>query len=168
VLSDKGLTTGVNYQIRTVWFQGGVLGEEPEELDDTVAQQGKGRAGRRGYDREATIYMSGVYMKNILMPTYKPVGRNNPDRMGALVEGEDEAFRRFVLTEERTVVATVVGAKTTEAKTIVTTIATEATEATEATTATTATTATVTATNETKMDLPDEETMKNMRWEDWA
>jgi len=159
VLSDKGLTTGVNYQIRTVWFQGGVLGEEPEELDDTVAQQGKGRAGRRGYDREATIYMSGVYMKNILMPTYKPVGRNNPDRMGPLVEGEDEAFRRFVLTEERTV-ATVTATATTA------TAEAKATTETKATTEAKATT--VTATNETKMDLPDEETMKNMKWEDWS
>jgi len=150
-VSDKGLIVGVNYQIRGVWFQGGFQGEPEEELDDTQAQQGKGRAGRRGYDREATIYMSGVNAKNVLIPQYKPVVPNGPARMEPLVEGEDEAFRRFVLTEER--VATKKGPEA------VVPLPTEGVANPVVTPS---------GGQESKVELPDEETMKGMSWEEWG
>ena len=160
VVSDKGLATGINYPIRTVWLQGAFPGEPVEVLDNTLAQQAMGRAGRRGHDREATIYMSGVDMKNILMPQYRAVKPNDPAHMIPLVEGEDEAFRRFVLTEERAcaTTATVATPVTKPASVLVKTT----------TTTTTATTVTTEQTNSVMAGIPTEEDMKNTSWEDWA
>jgi hypothetical protein len=155
VVSDKGLATGINYPIRTVWLQGAFPGEPVEVLDNTLAQQAMGRAGRRGHDREATIYMSGVDMKNILMPQYRAVGPNDPARMALLVEGEDEAFRRFVLTEER------------EAP-VAATVATVATKTAPVTVKTVSVTIVTEETNSVTAGIPTEEDMKNTSWEDWA
>ena len=160
VVSDKGLATGINYPIRTVWLQGAFPGEPVEVLDNTLAQQAMGRAGRRGHDREATIYMSGVDMKNILMPQYRAVGPNDPAHMIPLVEGEDEAFRRFVLTEER--------ASATAATPVTKTASVLVKTTTTTTTATTVTTTTTEQTNSVTAGIPTEEDMKNTSWEDWA
>lgn len=163
VVSDKGLATGINYPIRTVWLQGAFPGEPVEVLDNTLAQQAMGRAGRRGHDREATIYMSGVDMKNILMPQYRAVGPNDPAHMTPLVEGEDEAFRRFVLTEERAC-ATATTVATPVTKTASVLVKTTTTTTTTAT----ATTVTTEQTNSVMAGIPTEEDMKNTSWEDWA
>jgi hypothetical protein len=160
VVSDKGLATGINYPIRTVWLQGAFPGEPVEVLDNTLAQQAMGRAGRRGHDREATIYMSGVDMKNILMPQYRAVKPNDPAHMIPLVEGEDEAFRRFVLTEER--------ASATAATPVTKTASVLVKTTTTTTTATTVTTTTTEQTNSVTAGIPTEEDMKNTSWEDWA
>jgi hypothetical protein len=102
--------------------------------------------------------MSGVDMKNILMPQYRAVGPNDPARMALLVEGEDEAFRRFVLTEEREapVAATVA------------TVATVATKTAPVTVKTVTVTIVTEETNSVTAGIPTEEDMKHTSWEDWA
>ena len=161
-VSDKGLVEGVNYPIRGVWIQGALQGEPIEVLDNTLVQQAMGRAGRRGYDREATIYISGADMKNVLLPQYRPVGKNDPAKMESWVEGEEEAFRRFVLTEER------IGQPTQPATTTATTttkITTKTATAATTTTITETTTAAATATNTVVKPGVDVTTMS---WEDWV
>jgi len=135
VMADRMMTAGVNYPFRGVWFQGGCKGEAIEPLDSTSAIQGSGRAGRRGIDKKAVIYATGIDMTNIMMPQYRPVGRNDPRAMEPLVEGGNEAFRRFVVTEEApataaTATATVAATASATAAATATVAATVATIAT--------------------------------------
>jgi len=101
VLSDKSLTVGINYPIKTVLLLGGLTGEPIEEIDTTTAHQGAGRAGRRGLDAEGIVIYSGVNITKILTPDYHPVRRNPVEAMTPLLSTESSAFQTFVRTEVR-------------------------------------------------------------------
>ena len=105
VISDKTLTSGVNFPFKSVWLQGGLKGEPIEKVDNTTAFQGMGRAGRRGLEKEATIITNGVDIPSILTPQYNPVVRNDADRMDEVLGSEE--LCRFARTGERPAVATV-------------------------------------------------------------
>jgi hypothetical protein len=98
-VSDRTLTSGINYPFKTVWLQGGLKGEPTEVLDNTTAFQGMGRAGRRGLEKEATIITNGVDIPSILTPHYNPMGRNEAGIMDEIL-GSDE-LRLFARTGER-------------------------------------------------------------------
>jgi hypothetical protein len=99
VLSDHSLAVGINYPIKTVLLLGGLKGEPIEEIENTIAHQASGRAGRRGLDAEGIVIYSGVNITKILTPQYYPVRRNPPTTMLPLLRGESKAFQSFVLTE---------------------------------------------------------------------
>jgi len=98
-VSDRTLTSGINYPFKTVWLQGGLKGEPTEVLDNTTAFQGMGRAGRRGLEKEATIITNGVDIPSILTPHYNPMGRNEAGVMDAILGSDD--LRLFARTGER-------------------------------------------------------------------
>ena len=97
-ISDKTLTSGVNFPFKSVWIQGGLKGEPIETIDNTTAFQGMGRAGRRGLEKEATIITNGVDIPSILTPQYNPVTRNDAKRMEEVLDSE---LRHFARTGER-------------------------------------------------------------------
>ena len=98
VLSDHSLAVGINYPIKTVLLLGGLKGEPVEEIDNTLAHQAMGRAGRRGLDAEGIVIYSGVNITKILTPDYHFVRRNSAEAISSLLPKED-AFKKFVLTE---------------------------------------------------------------------
>jgi hypothetical protein len=98
VLSDHSLAVGINYPIKTVLLLGGLKDEPVEEIDNTLAHQAMGRAGRRGLDAEGIVIYSGVNITKILTPDYHFVRRNAVKAMLPLLPKED-AFKKFVLTE---------------------------------------------------------------------
>lgn len=98
VLSDHSLAVGINYPIKTVLLLGGLKDEPVEEIDNTLAHQAMGRAGRRGLDAEGIVIYSGVNITKILTPDYHFVRRNPPKAMVPLLP-KDDAFKKFVLTE---------------------------------------------------------------------
>jgi len=101
--SDKSLAVGVNYPIRTVMLLGGLKGEPLEDIDNTLAHQAIGRAGRRGLDAEGFIIYSGVNINNILIHKYKHVGKNNIDLMKSILDYKNinSEFVDYVLNETR-------------------------------------------------------------------
>ena len=105
LITTKAFAVGANYGVRASWIQGALKGEPDEEVDNTLANQAWGRAGRRGFDKHAVYIGSGIQMKSVLFPQFHPVGRNDPTLLEPLLEGEDAAFRTFVLTETRPVPA---------------------------------------------------------------
>jgi len=128
-VSDRTLTSGINYPFKTVWLQGGLKGEPTEVLDNTTAFQGMGRAGRRGLEKEATIITNGVDIPSILTPHYNPMGRNEAGLMEEIL-GSDE-LRLFARTGERVApVAAATAAAAAAAATAATVAATVAATAT--------------------------------------
>jgi hypothetical protein len=75
--SDKSLAVGINYPIKTVMLLGGLKGEPVEILDNTLAHQAVGRAGRRGLDAEGFIIYSGININDILIHKYKHINLND-------------------------------------------------------------------------------------------
>jgi hypothetical protein len=99
-LTDASLAVGINYPIKTVMLLGGIDGEPIEDIDNTLAHQACGRAGRRGLDAEGYIIYAGVNIKNILIPSYTPIIRNNSDKLASILcEHDSEQFKSFVLDE---------------------------------------------------------------------
>jgi len=101
ILSDHSLAVGINYPIKTVLLLGGLKDEPVEEIENTLAHQAAGRAGRRGLDAEGIVIYSGVNITKILTPDYYPVCRNPVEAMLPLLSAEEEPFKTFVLTEVR-------------------------------------------------------------------
>jgi len=87
--SDKSLAVGVNYPIKTVMLLGGLKDEPLEDIDNTLAHQAIGRAGRRGLDAEGFIIYSGININNILVHKYKHVGRNNIELMKSILDDKN-------------------------------------------------------------------------------
>ena len=112
VLSDHSLAMGVNYPIKTVMLLGALKGEPIEEIDNTLAHQAMGRAGRRGHDSEGIVIYSGVKITNILTPQYRPLTRNDPAQMATILTEDSADFQFFVQTEVRPVVLKTVAAPT--------------------------------------------------------
>jgi hypothetical protein len=72
-----------------------------EKIDNTLAHQACGRAGRRGHDKEGNIIYAGVDISNILIPKYSVVTRNTVERMNELLDGESDEFKNYILNEVR-------------------------------------------------------------------
>jgi superfamily II DNA or RNA helicase len=102
--SDKSLAVGINYPIRTVMLLGTTDDtKELEIINNTLAHQACGRAGRRGLDSEGYIIYAGVNISNILIPKYTVVKRNSVEKMSELFTDNivSEQFKNYVLNEIR-------------------------------------------------------------------
>jgi superfamily II RNA helicase len=103
--SDKSLAVGINYPIRTVMLLGTLNDESSLEIiNNTLAHQACGRAGRRGLDSEGYIIYAGVNISNILIPMYTVVTRNSVEKMSELFNNTfvvSEQFKNYVLIEIR-------------------------------------------------------------------
>jgi hypothetical protein len=98
-MSDKSLSEGINYPIRTVML----LGQDNEKISNTLAHQSSGRAGRRGLDSEGYIIYAGVDISSILIPKYTIVRRNSVDKMEDILQATSisDAFRNYITNEIR-------------------------------------------------------------------
>ena len=101
--SDKSLAVGMNLPIKAVMLLGGMKGEPIETVDNTLAHQAMGRAGRRGLDKEGIVIYSGVNMDGILVHKYRHIVPNKPELIQALLTDESADFRTFIATGERPV-----------------------------------------------------------------
>ena len=101
--ADKILAEGINYPIKAVMLLGGMNGEQLEKIDNTIAHQAMGRAGRRGLDMVGVVIFCGVIVDDILVQRYKKIVRNDPVIMDQLMDGDSEEFIKFVKTGERPV-----------------------------------------------------------------
>jgi hypothetical protein len=101
--ADKILAEGVNYPIKAVMLLGGMSGEQLEKIDNTLAYQAMGRAGRRGLDMVGVVIFCGVIVDDILVQRYKRITRNNLSLMDELITGDSEDFIKFVRMGERPV-----------------------------------------------------------------
>ena len=110
VVSNHRMATGINCPFKAAMIHGSFKGSPPERIDPTLGTQGLYRAGRRGFDKKARHFFSGVEIEPLLVPTYHPMGRNDPALLQPLVEGDSEDFRAFVLTERRPVTVAAVAA----------------------------------------------------------
>lgn len=101
--SDKSLAVGINYPIKTVMLLGTIGEKKPLEIiENTLAHQACGRAGRRGHDKEGNIIYAGVDISNILIPKYSIVRRNTVERMSELLDDiESIDFKNYILNEVR-------------------------------------------------------------------
>jgi hypothetical protein len=99
--SDKSLAVGINYPIKTVMLLGELSGkDELEKIDNTLAHQACGRAGRRGLDSEGYIIYVGVDISEILIPKYTKVVRNSVERMTLLIpDNVSDNFKNYILNE---------------------------------------------------------------------
>jgi superfamily II RNA helicase len=100
---------------------GGLKGEPIDEIDNSLAHQAIGRAGRRGLDKEGIVIYSGVNIDSILIPKYRQIVPNNPELIEELFTEETEDFKKFIRTGERVVhevkvVVKSVGVKSNEVK----------------------------------------------------
>jgi hypothetical protein len=95
------MATGINCPFKGSMLHGSFKGEPVERIDPTLGTQGLYRAGRRGFDKKARHFFSGVEIEPLLVPTYHPMGRNDPDQMRPLIAKDSEDFQAFVLTEKR-------------------------------------------------------------------
>jgi hypothetical protein len=100
-ISDKSLAVGINYPLKSVMLLGGLKGEPLEEIDNTLAHQAMGRAGRRGLDMEGIVIYCGVNITNILTPQYRNVVPNNSSKIKKILTKENERLKKFILTGER-------------------------------------------------------------------
>ena len=103
VITDHNLAVGMNLPTATVVLVGGLKGEPIEEIDNTLAHQAMGRAGRRGMDTEGHIIYTGVNIAKILTAQYTDILINDPKALPDLLAGESEAFQAFVTTGVRPV-----------------------------------------------------------------
>jgi len=100
--TDSSLAVGINYPIKSVMLLGGMDGEPLEDIDNTLAHQACGRAGRRGLDAEGYIIYAGVNIKNILIPSYTPINRNSVLKIATLFcEHDSKEFKDYVINENR-------------------------------------------------------------------
>ena len=99
--TDKLLAVGINYPIKTVMLLGGMKGEPKEEVDNSLAHQAIGRAGRRGLDKEGLVIYSGVNIESILIQKYRNIVPNDPKIMDELMKDDSEEFKAFVKTGKR-------------------------------------------------------------------
>jgi len=98
--TDSSLAVGINYPIKSVMLLGGLDGEPLEDIDNTLAHQACGRAGRRGLDAEGYIIYAGVNIKNILIPSYTLIKRNPMLKLASLFcEHDTSEFKDFVINE---------------------------------------------------------------------
>jgi hypothetical protein len=98
--TDSSLAVGINYPIKSVMLLGGIDGEPLEDIDNTLAHQACGRAGRRGLDAEGYIIYAGVNIKNILIPSYTPIARNSILKLAQLFcDHDSKEFKDFVANE---------------------------------------------------------------------
>ena len=104
VVSNYRMATGINCPFKSSMLHGSFKGSPAEHVDPTLGTQGLYRAGRRGFDKKARHFFSGVEIEPLLVPTYHPMGRNDPELLRPLVKGDSEEFQTFVLTETRPVV----------------------------------------------------------------
>jgi hypothetical protein len=81
----------------------GTMNEESELeiINNTLAHQACGRAGRRGLDSEGYIIYAGVSIKDILIPKYTVVTRNSVEQMSKLIINESDEFKNYILNEIR-------------------------------------------------------------------
>jgi hypothetical protein len=100
-ISDKSLAVGINYPLKSVMLLGGLKGEPLEEIDNTLAHQAMGRAGRRGLDMEGIVIYCGVNITNILTPQYRNVVPNNSSKIKNILTKENERLKKFILIGER-------------------------------------------------------------------
>ena len=128
VVSNHRMATGINCPFKATMLHGSFKGTPPEEIDPTLGTQGLYRAGRRGFDKKARHFFSGVKIEPLLVPTYHPMGRNDPELLKPLVAMDSPAFQAFVLTERREE-EKAVAAATTIAATVTTTTTTVIEEA---------------------------------------
>ena len=110
VVADKGLGVSVNYPFASAWVQGGLRGEPAETPDPGMVNQAFGRAGRRGFDKDAWLFSNGLDVSKVLYPQFHPLTKNETAAMEPLVLSDSEAFRTFVLTETRVATAASVAA----------------------------------------------------------
>ena len=100
--SDKSLAVGINYPIKTVMLLGNIGGDSknPEKINNTLAHQACGRAGRRGLDSEGFIIYVGVDISEILIPKYTVVGKNDQSKMQLLIpENTTSNFKNYMLND---------------------------------------------------------------------
>jgi len=103
VVSNYRMATGINCPFKATMLHGAFKGDPVEEIDPTLGTQGLYRAGRRGFDKKARHFFSGVKIEPLLVPTYHPMGRNDPELLRPLVAEDSEDFQTFVLTERRVI-----------------------------------------------------------------
>jgi len=101
ILVDKTFAVGVNYLIKSVMLLGGLKGEPLEDIDNTLAFQAIGRAGRRGLDHEGIVIYSGVNISDVLVQRYRRVVPNDKKLMESLLTNESKDFKKYVLTGEK-------------------------------------------------------------------
>jgi hypothetical protein len=100
--TDDSLAVGINYPIKTVMLLGGLDNEPFEDIDNTLAHQACGRAGRRGLDSEGFIIYAGVNIKKILIPSYTPIVRNPIEKLSTLFcDHDSEQFKKYMTDEIR-------------------------------------------------------------------
>jgi hypothetical protein len=100
--TDDSLAVGINYPIKTVMLLGGLDNEPFEDIDNTLAHQACGRAGRRGLDSEGFIIYAGVNIKNILIPSYTPIVRNSIEKLSTLFcDHDSDEFKKYMCDEKR-------------------------------------------------------------------
>jgi len=87
--SDESLAVGINYPIKTVMLLGGLKGDPLENIDNALAHQAIGRAGRRGLDIKSVAIYSGVKIDNILIQKYKHIVPNNIDLIKSMFSDAD-------------------------------------------------------------------------------
>lgn len=104
VITDHNLAVGMNLPTATVVLVGGLKGEPIETIDNTLAHQAMGRAGRRGMDTEGHIIYTGVNIAKLLTAQYTDILIHDPKALPDLLAGESEAFQTFVTTGVRPVV----------------------------------------------------------------
>ena len=127
VVADKELGSSVNYPFAGAWVQGGLKGEPLETPDPGLVCQSFGRAGRRGFDKEAWLFSNGIDTSKVMYPQFHPVAKNDAAALTPLLEGDADAFRTFVLSERRPVPAAAPVVKTVAAATTVAATAVAAT-----------------------------------------
>jgi len=103
ILVDKTFAVGVNYLIKSVMLLGGLKGEPLEDIDNTLAFQAIGRAGRRGLDHEGIVIYSGVNISDVLVQRYRRVVPNDKKLIESLLTNESKDFKKYILTGERPV-----------------------------------------------------------------
>ena len=100
--TDDSLAVGINYPIKTVMLLGGLDNEPFEDIENTLAHQACGRAGRRGLDSEGFIIYAGVNIKKILIPSYTPIVRNPIEKLSTLFcDHDSEQFKKYMIDEIR-------------------------------------------------------------------
>jgi superfamily II RNA helicase len=99
--SDESLAVGINYPIKTVMLLGGLKGEPLEAIDNALAHQAIGRAGRRGLDIKSVAIYSGVIIEDILIQKYKHIIPNDVEMIASMFESDD--MKNYVRTNTRPV-----------------------------------------------------------------
>jgi len=97
--SDESLAVGINYPIKTVMLLGGMKGEPLDNIDNALAHQAIGRAGRRGLDIKSVAIYSGVVIDEILIQKYKHIVPNNIEMIKSMFN--DDNIKSYLDTNVR-------------------------------------------------------------------